>query len=381
MKNIDSNIIKDLKNQSEVFYNILGDADAWVTSHLKFEEKDQLSLKIKHFKRLVRKVKNSIESKPVFALFGASQVGKSYLVKNLLSINGAPLEIKLGQSSCDFLKEINPPGVGAESTGVITRFSIDESLLDPSFPIKIKLLDVKDLILIICDSYFSDIKKIGEYPSVDKYKEHCDYLERKFKGQTERQTVLIEDDVLDIQDYFNRNFFKFSHIVDKINESNYWLRLVRIIKSIPSEEWVNSFAILWNNNEALSNLFTKLIISLENINYSNIVYAPSEAVLRGGGEILDVQRLKELNSNTKTIEVINEAKEKHILNLCYLSALSVELTLCIPREVAETKCFLKNTDLLDFPGARSRLGIDSDLITEEKVPVMYLRGKIAYLFN
>ena len=381
MKNIDSSIIKNLKNQSEMFYNVLGDADAWVTNHLKFEEKDQLSLKIKHSKRLVRKVKKSIESKPVFALFGISQAGKSYLVKNLLSINGAPLEIKLGQSSYDFLKMINPAGANAESTGVITRFSIDESLLDAAFPIKIKLLDVKDLILIICDSYFSDIKKIGEYPSVEKFKEHCDYLERKFKSQPEAQTILIEDDVLDIQDYFNRNFFKFSHIVDNINESNYWLRLVRIIKSIPSEEWVNSFAILWNKNEALSNLLTKLILTLENINYSPIVYAPAEAVLRGGGEILDVLRLKELNTNTKTIAVINEAKEKHTLNLCYLSALSVELTLCIPREVADTKHFLKNTDLLDFPGARSRLGIDYDLITQDKVPDMYLRGKIAYLFN
>ena len=82
MKNIDSSIIKNLKGQSEMFYNVLGDADTWVTNHLKFEEKDQLSLKIKHSKRLVRKVKKSIESKPVFALFGASQVGKSYLVKN-----------------------------------------------------------------------------------------------------------------------------------------------------------------------------------------------------------------------------------------------------------------------------------------------------------
>ena len=31
-----------------------------------------------------------------FAVFGASQVGKSYLVKNLLSVDGAPLAITLG---------------------------------------------------------------------------------------------------------------------------------------------------------------------------------------------------------------------------------------------------------------------------------------------
>jgi hypothetical protein len=53
----------------------------------------------------------------------------------------------------------------------------------------------------------------------------------------------------------------------------------------------------------------------------------------------------------------------------------------MPKEVAEAKPFMKSTDLLDFPGARSRRSIDAETITEEQVPEMFLRGKIAYLFN
>ena len=37
--------------------------------------------------------------------------------------------------------------------------------------------------------------------------------------------------------------------------------------------------------------------------------------------------------------------------------------------------------MLDFPGARSRLELNIDTIQEDAVPDMYLRGKVAYLFN
>jgi hypothetical protein len=41
----------------------------------------------------------------------------------------------------------------------------------------------------------------------------------------------------------------------------------------------------------------------------------------------------------------------------------------------------ENTDLLDFPGARNRLGIHEEEIIDEDIPKMLLRGKVAYLFN
>ena len=382
MYNVEIDKLNLLKDQSKNLYNSIDEADNWVSKNLKFEEKDKVSYSIKHSRRLVRKIHKSIQSKPVFALFGASQVGKSYLIKNLLSIEGAPLEIKLGDNSYDFLKEINPPGVGAESTGVVTRFSIDHPLNNHNFPIKIKLLDVKDIILILCDSFFTDIKKLGDNVIISEtIKDYIENLDAKFKAHAICQNTLIEDDILDIQDYFTRNFYRYSHIVDSINNSNYWLKLGTIISKIPSKEWVNAFSILWNKNEHISLLFQKLVNELSLINFASIVYAPQECVLRGHGEILDVQRLKEMNSNQKRITIVNSNEEQFELNLCYLSALSAELTLSVSKKVAECKKFLYNTDLLDFPGARSRLGLSLDTISNESIPDMYLRGKIAYLFN
>ena len=47
----------------------------------------------------------------------------------------------------------------------------------------------------------------------------------------------------------------------------------------------------------------------------------------------------------------------------------------------ESKPFLKETDLLDFPGARARMEKPLDAIENNIIPDLLLRGKVAYLFN
>jgi len=46
-----------------------------------------------------------------------------------------------------------------------------------------------------------------------------------------------------------------------------------------------------------------------------------------------------------------------------------------------SKPFLKETDLLDFPGARSRMEKPLEAIEDKSIPDLLLRGKVAYLFN
>jgi hypothetical protein len=381
MQNIDKPKVDEIRNSSEQLYSFFNETDKWVTKNLKFEEGETLSVRIKDGRRVVRKIRKSLDSKPVFALFGASQVGKSYLVKNLLSVDGNPLNIKLDEQSYDFLKEINPPGVGAESTGVVTRFSIDRIASTEGFPVRIKLLDVKDIIIIICDGFFSDLKKITDYQSVDIFKTLLTKLEAKYSNARDVQSVLTEDDILDIRDYFSRNFFKSQHILDNIENARYWLSICKLISKIPAQSWAEVFSILWADQASLTSLFVQMVDELEKMKFSNIVYTVKESVLRGHGEILDVQRLKEMRTSKKNIKISLEDGTLMDVHLCTLSAVSSELTLGISEEVSETKAFLKNTDLLEFPGARSRLELSIDSITDDSVPDMFLRGKVAYLFN
>jgi hypothetical protein len=380
MQNVSEEKINSLESEVNSFYKELNNSVSWVNNHLKYEEKEEVSLMVKNIRRVVRKIGNSIHSKPVFAMYGASQVGKSYLIKNLLSSKGNSLKICNGDQKIDFLKDINPPGIGAESTGVVTRFTIDKPSDNDNYPIKINLLDVKDLIIILSDSYFSDIKKIEEYPKEANFIELIEDLENKFQTSDHVQEILSEDDVLDIREYFNQNFERYSHEIEGINKSRYWDRIGVIIEKIPSVYWKDTFGIFWGKNKFISALFSLLITELEKLKFARTIYAPFSAVLRGEGEILNVKKLKELYKNEKSTMVFCDGAEVSI-NESVLSGLSSELVLQISLEKPESKAFLQNTDLLDFPGARSRLEVESDTISNETTPDMLLRGKIAYLFN
>jgi len=380
-KNIDQEVLSGLRCDGELLYDFSDAADKWVEKNLKHEQKIRVGAKMKDTRRIVRKVIKSINNKPVFALFGASQVGKSYLVKNLLSINGKPLEIILGNKKYDFLKDINPPGTGAESTGVVTRFSVENSNYPEGFPIMIKLLDVKDLIIILSDSYFSDINKLENYPSIDKFNEMAERIESFARPSQIKQEYFTEDDVWEIKNYFHSNFNLFHYYVNNIEESNFWFTLGKYASKIEYIDLINFLSILWNNNEYLSEVFRTLINALNRIDFMTTVYAMEDAVLRSGHAILDVQRLKEIFSSDKPIDIVNNSSIKYSIPSSILSALSSELTLSVGQEISDEKAFLQQTDLLDFPGARSRLDLAVDTINRDSVPDMLLRGKIAYLFN
>ena len=77
MQNIEKFKVDEVRNNCEQLYSLLNETDKWVLQNLKFEEGETLSVRIKDSRRVVRKLRRSLDSKPVFALFGASQVGKS----------------------------------------------------------------------------------------------------------------------------------------------------------------------------------------------------------------------------------------------------------------------------------------------------------------
>jgi hypothetical protein len=381
MKNFEQQSVRDLKNTAISFYDAIDNADKWVSENLENEQKESVSIKLKNNRRIVRKIIDSIDSKPVFALFGGSQVGKSYLIKNILSIDGAPLKIQIGDQEIDFLKDINPPGTGAESTGVVTRFTIDQTSPFADYPIKSKLLCTKDIILIICDSFFSDLKSIDFYPSKEDFADLVNELKSRFLSANYNQEILVEDDIFDIKDYFDKNFYSSKFYIENINSSRYWFEIGKLISKVPVENWCEVFSILWCNNQAYSDLFNILIKELNRVNFAHELYLESNTVLRGHGEILDVQRLKELFTQASNARVKDIGGKDYEINISVISALSREVSLKCDPKLAENKPFLINTDLLDFPGARSRLEHTINSVTLTAIPDLFLRGKVAYLFN
>ena len=379
MKHYSEEDIQILKQHIESKCVSLNASIKWVEANLKYEEKHTLSLKLKNALNTFKKIENNIASKPVIAVFGGSQVGKSYLIKNLLSSKEQPFFLRNKSKNYDFLQDINPPGVGAESTGVVTRFTINNELKFEEFPIKIKLLSPKDILIIILDSFFLDLKKITSFINSKDLDKHIKSFESN--NFDSNQNALTEFDILEIKEYFENHLSRHTILFEGLNECRFFERIGKIINRFEPAVWEPIFGVLWNKNEELSELFSKLISVLMLLQFEGSAYLGFKEVLRDGGKILDVTRLNELYTSEESTKVKKENGDEIEINLSMITALTAELVFSIPSELLETKGFLKNSDLLDFPGARSRLAIEIEDINTEIIPNMLLRGKVSYLFN
>lgn len=382
--------------------------------------------KLVEIRRTLKQIKYAKTVKPAVAVYGASQVGKSYLVDTLLKDRNGELEIVAGKNgeeeqTYSFLKYLDPMGGGAESTSVISRFTTDKyKWPDDDFPVKAKIMSVVDVVLILCDSYYNDIKDKKTY-STDEITAKIDAWTQKYGNKQHCQNILTDDDVYEIEEYLtsDKNFqIKLREIQD-LKAAEYFDKVSLFIGCVPEDEWCEVLSILWGEVEAISDVFVCLLKGLHKLQFNREVFIPIESLFRDKGTLLSVDRLDEFFGIKKTDEKGDVGKENYVYDVdVYIAdnnvvtmtkgefcALSIEYVLCISSSAAEDKTFMKDvkcddgtvrsgSDVLDFPGARSREVIylkdltdshvneNGEIITPENNKcTMLKRGKIAYLFN
>lgn len=373
---------------------IIEKSTKWVkeTDSMNGAKGDNAYRNLVNLRRKLNKKMFALDGNPAIAIYGASQMGKSYLVSGLLSDQGKPFNVIVNElNKYDFINKINPIGKRTEATSLATRFSTSYDWNNSAYPIKAKLLSPADLILVLCDTYYNDVKtKIDNALKSDVISENVSGIYAKYANKLSQQGLLGEDDILDIHDYFLSNF---STKATNVIHSTFFEKIPNIISKTNPEEWSEIFALFWNNNPKITKLFSELLKQYKRLDFMDVVYLPIDAVLRDNGTILDVARLHEIygkyqgsepNFQAVTSVMIHvNGQEKIIIEFSksFLCALTAELIFKLPSELEESKPFLKNTDLLDFPGARNRLGLHEEDILDEDIPRMLLRGKVAYLFN
>lgn len=368
---------------------IIEKSNEWIKSSLNGEKQKNAYRKMVDCRRKLNKKKFALESNPAAAMYGESQVGKSYLISSLLSEDGKPFGTTNEEGVFyNFIEEMNPPGGGNESTSLVSRFSVNYKPINPKFPVKAILLSPADIVLVLCDSFYNDIKADHNFIlQPDQINSEIEILKENFNNRQTIQKVFEEDDVLDMQDYFRENF---SSKANNVIFSNFFEEISLLISKAKPNEWKDIFSLLWNKNEKITILFASLINEYEKLNFSSTVYLPLESVLYKHGTLLDVKRLKEIYAAPNKIE--SEYKSDTMILVpvnnqeiqfpkSYLCALAAELVFCQQDSLLTSKPFLKETDLLDFPGARGRMTLPQNDINNENIPELLLRGKVAYLFN
>ncbi len=372
----------DIKRQLEVIERSLAWADQYGKESFNRAE-------LKAYRRAVKKIKFAMAENCSAAAYGESQVGKSYLMDSLLGDPNKPFEIINGGKSYSFINQINSSGGNnskIETTGVITRFTLQCANPLMKEYVRIRTLTVVDLILLVTDSYYKDVIRSDNELSTDEINNQLLNRMGYWVDKSYDQNILTEDDIMDIKEYIDTQ-----RIADFARVSKFFEKISPVIKHIRPEKWNEVFGLLWNNNPNLMEMFRNLVSEYQKIEFLEEVYVPFEAVLREKGTLLKIEWLnlacgmeENVGEDITTTDVLdcNNRLVAKDYSKASLSALIAELTFTISVENVEEKRFLQKIDLLDFPGARSREELREEKMNEPAVRARMLRrGKVAYLFQ
>ncbi len=379
---------QNLVQECKLIKQVIQDGMKWVADNAESDKQDVTISNLKTFRRHANRFEAAVPKRPSIAIFGQSQVGKSYLVSNLAKTPKAfSLMVKVPDTNeeVDFIERINPPGGGKEATGLVSRFTTKDNYQPGWQPYELKLFSQADIVKIIANGYMSDITHYT-------YAINRDDIQKKIGNlvATMSQSVIpgfSEDDVYDVQEYLNGKFRDNIFIRD-LNTINYWDDIAKVMPYIDAQSRWEILEFLWGEQPFFTELFKKLSYGLQQVNFLSSVRCELAALTPQLDTILDVERLRELykDAGKPEVKLYDGGTFITSLNRSVLSALTAEVVLPLSDETANDpdRKFTKDADVLDFPGARSRQQIP-EITFEEKENddklLVFLRGKVAFLFD
>lgn len=341
---------------------------------------ESVNYTLRRFRRQAKQLDYAAHQPPAVAVFGASQAGKSYLVSSLATRPGKPLTAYYQKEQLDFLKDMNPQG-GNESTGLVSRFTTRKvDVVDESRPVPLRLLSAIDVIKILTNTSIEDFKiKDAE---IDE--EQIQTLFQSIKALMQKEVVNNVIDIDDIEilyEYLKKEYPDY-HRFESLRET-YWQQLKEVVPYMSVQDCVLLFSPLWNSLAQFTDLARNLFTVLGALGKTEIVYCGTEALKPRERSILNVETLFSLSQNLPDkVTILTEKGQSQIIERSIVTALTAEIT--VPIGQNSPWPFLKETDLLDFPGARSRemiYDVQAFLEAPEALGRLFLRGKVAYLFQ
>lgn len=378
------------------------------------EHYDKLFLQMAEQRRKLIRIADVEQDNPAIAAYGVSQVGKSYLMNCMLQKNGQPFMLEADGRTYNFIEEMNPKTDNTEATGVVTRFtsfSKNPERFSAKYPIMMRCLSVSDIVLVVCDGYYNDLLGFQTFGE-EELKGMAEEIYNKYINMPENMTSPIQaDDILDIQAYFSKHL---KSQAQAILRSEFFQKLALVANRIASADWVDIFSILWFKTQYQTKLFRKMVETLGKFKYAKYVYLPPQALLHDGineNTVMSVQCLNQLfiekpeyftevylreGDNYTTVrdltksevcavcaEIIVKIGDDYLhntSNYCFTD-ISPEVASQLTRGNIDMD-ILKDNDMLDFPGARSRKKLELGTMKEDSnLITVLLRGKVAYLFN
>jgi hypothetical protein len=352
----------------------------WLAGHPNVVRQDPaiLAREFRRYSRRAERLRVAADRPMCVAVFGASQAGKSYLVSRLAAPGGRPLLAKFGGTTLDFLKDINPEG-GQEATGLVTRFTVRAPASPPDFPVALRLLAQSDIVKIFANTFLEDFDI--DVPLPDEAELEASFA--RFAGQagSGARDGLTTSDVEDLNEYFDRHFRNHA-LIQALNRVGFWPRVIDLAPRLPASERAALFAPLWGSVTRFTEACRTLIQALQQLGFPDTAFCGLDALVPRDLSIINVRVLFSLGDTPgEALRVTADDGSARRIDRVLLAALVAEITVALSDEPWP---FFRHTDLLDFPGARTReeiSDIGKFLSQPEKLGRAFLRGKVAYLFQ
>ncbi len=381
-------------------------ADAWiheVSSQL--ENAPSLETSMLRLSNIAGSAASVLKRRTTLGVFGASQAGKSYLV-NTMASGGADLVCHWGSDQIEFMTHVNPSGGDKEATGAVTRFTHDKIETVAGFPVCIRVFKPCEMALILCNSFYKDFtstsnevfQKLDENFNATFYEPFFKEIEQDPNNLAVPSMVgraVSRADVVFMSDYVRE------HASGKLaglkSDDKFWIMLRDIAPKLNSRGLAKAFSLLWGRIPVLEELFEKIVNELFKLEGASTVFTKIDAFVetndRGAlvqhddGTVLSISTLSGIYSNPRRITVaFKSGDEVKTAELGFAIFTAAVLELQFPLE-GQSK--LKDFDVLDFPGARSRRADNAaDFIekgcneeTRSNSFEFLRRGKVAYLFD
>ncbi|MBB5222820.1 hypothetical protein HNP73_002756 [Amaricoccus macauensis] len=301
-------------------------------------------------------------------VFGASQMGKSFLIGKLITPPGRAVKVVFGSGDeavrQDFLEQVNPAG-GDETTGLVTRFSLRSRKTPPGYPVVLRTLREVDIVKILANSFQFDLK--GQYRLQVGPDEEADIESRVPTDESitalaaalgplraaKPQPGFALEVVFELREYIQRNVR--DHLMaGEIGEA-YWTFLEETLPFLDVSGRVRALSLLWADIEEFNELYLTLKRALDQLGHPSEVFTSLSALADRARGVLHVDALQDLDATgaVPQLNVLSEVPGGGLITLpvAVASALTAELFVTLEEAPWE---FLTHTDLLDFPGARSR---------------------------
>ncbi len=345
-------------------------------------EYQSIQAELRRAGRAYHKCKVAAMRKMCVGVFGPSQAGKSYLISTLARDRYGNLTAHFNGQNHDFLTEINPEG-GKESTGLVTRFTttLPQNLPD-GHPIRLRLLTECDIVRVLVNTYYADCEH-KESPNQDELLADILKLEDLYNNTYNNE--VSGDDLEELREYVVRNFASRPRV--QLLQKAYFERAIELVPGLNLNGRAQLFALLWDKINAFTQLYKSLCQILQSLDYADEAYCPIDALIPRENSIIDVTLLQGLLQHSNDsfsgdmLSIVGNNGKQIQVPRTLITALTAEITIPMSEKPDD---FFDHTDLLDFPGYRSRLKLENvrqELERQGMLENLFLRGKVAYLFE